>query len=69
MTSETESLQNRAAELSAALEAQESSRNETSCLLQAQEEHRKAILQSEELTRNSIQRIYDFVTIFKSAPS
>lgn len=39
------------------------------CFLQAQAANQKEMLQAEESTRKSIQRIHDFVTIFKSAQS
>jgi len=50
---EKETLEQRAADLSAALVAQAA--------------NQKELLQAEESTRKSIQRIHDFVTIFKSA--
>jgi glucose-6-phosphate-specific signal transduction histidine kinase len=52
---EKEALEQRAAHLSAALVAQAA--------------NQKELLQAEESTRKSIQRIHDLVTIFKSAQS
>ncbi|XP_069674615.1 PHD finger protein 21A-like isoform X2 [Periplaneta americana] len=55
LNAEKDALEKRAAELSAALVAQTT--------------NRKELLHQEEMTRKSIQRIHDFVTIIKSAPS
>ena len=43
--------------------------NRLKCFLQAQAANQKELLQAEESTRKSIQRIQDFVNIFKSAQS
>jgi hypothetical protein len=43
--------------------------NHLKCFLQAQATNQKDLLQAEESTRKSIQRIHDFVNIFNSARS